>query len=244
MNTPINDRESQVRAKQAYARLKPELGALFVAELLPFNVNAAKTVQLVLEVVPRLRALGPDLDRTLPTFDQRLFDKLEACALALSAIEDEHAAAQTEERPTRRLLEQASYLRTLLMSDASALCKRGFISPRDLGRVRGLRGYENTARDLATIAAFLRPLWPKISGKCAVTLTELDLATELVGKLRLTGSLQDGAAVALVDEARRRAFTLLYATYTEVRRSIGYLRAAEGDVDVLMPFLCGRPRRV
>jgi hypothetical protein len=187
------------------------------------------------------------LAMTMTTSTLRLFDKLEDCALALSATHTRHADAEAEDldTATTRVLTQASDLRALLMADAAALCKRGFLKPSDLGRVKGLKGYDNTAQDLASIRSFLLPLWPAIRGKSAVTLADLNLITVLVAKLGCTGGVRKygSPTLAFATDERARAFTLLVKTYTEVRRTIAYLRAAEGEIDSLMPMIWSRPRR-
>ena len=122
-----------------------------------------------------------------------------------------------------RLLEQANEVRRVLVSDASALCVRGFLKQSELGRINGLKGYDRTGQDLAVILSLLRPLLPAIRGKTAVSEADLNLAATLIPKLCMAGEVwrHGSPAVAFATDECARAFTLLSKVYTEVRRSIG-----------------------
>jgi hypothetical protein len=245
MNAPTANDRNEAGADQAYARLKAELDALRAADLQRLNVDALRASQRALSVLPGLRALSADLSKVLPTFDQRLFDKLEDCALALAAAHARHAAADAEGGDPWHVLKQATNLRTVLMSDATALSRRGYLKQSALGRVKGLSGYENTARDLSTLSAVLRRALPTIRGKSAVTVADIELAADLGAQLRRLVELskRPSRRAAGAEDERVRVFTLLFRTYTEVRRTIGYLRAEQGDAEMLMPPLCGRASR-
>ena len=169
-------------------------------------------------------------------------DRLEDCALALAAAQAQHATADAEGGDPSHLLKQATSLRTVLMSDAGASTRRGYLKPSALDRVKGLSGYENTARDLRTLSAVLRRALPSIRGKSAVTDADIELAADLGAQLRRLVELskRPSRRAAGSEDERVRVFTLLFKTYAEVRRTIGYLRAEQGDVEVLVPLLCGR----
>lgn len=242
MNPPIRTENTETRTAQAYERLRPELAALRPEDLQLANVHPVKTAQKVLSRLPPLRALAGDLRRALPTFDQSIFDKLEDCALVLIATHARTVAAEAE-GDSSRVLPQATKLRKVLVADAAALCARGYLKPSQLSKVTCNTGYESTARDLETLSSFLRRALPHITGKSAVTLGDIELAATLSVQLRLVVESRNQVSPSLVapKDERTRVFTLLFRWYAEVRRTIGYLRAAEGDVDALVPQLRGRP---
>ena len=170
MNARIAAEQTESRADQADARLKPELAALTAADLTRMNVDVAKTAQQVLARLPKLRALGGELRTVLPAFDQRLFDKLEDCALVLAAAQARYTAEAENAHATPSPLRQATKLRKILIADAAALCERGYLKPSQFSKVKLLTGYESTARDLDTLRGLLRRALPNIQGKSAVTL--------------------------------------------------------------------------
>ena len=117
VNALIGNEENPARTDEAYRRLKLELSKLRTAELKRLNVNVTSTVQQVLHALPRLRSLRDDLSNVLPTFDQRLFDRLEDCALVFAAARARHEAVVPDDGGAR-LLEQATELRKVLICDA------------------------------------------------------------------------------------------------------------------------------
>ena len=146
------------------------------ADLRPVNVRSVRTAQKVRSRLPRLRSLADDLTHALPTLDQRLFHKLQDCALFLIVTDARHAARQAEEGATPSVLEQATKIRKVLIADAAALCARGYLKPSEVSKVKFLTGYESTSRDLDTLGAVLRRALPKIDGKSAVIINDVDQA--------------------------------------------------------------------
>ncbi len=244
MNAPTSNEKHGTSWAHTYARLKPELDALPAAEVRSINTNIVETIETVVGSLPRLRALGPTLTNTLPRFDQRLFDKLEECAHALATAHARFLAAPTRSGETDEVLERATKLRRTLMSDAAALCTRGYLSKSQLSKVKGRNGYVSTSEDLGWLVGMLGEVLPRVQGKSAVTSAELELATELLSQLWQAEGIRKGgpSLAAQASDDRNRAFTLLAKTYAEVRPAIVYVRAAEGDAAAVMPQLLGRPR--
>jgi hypothetical protein len=142
-------------------------------------------------------------------------------------------------------MEEAMPLRERLLSDATALSKRGFLDGKRLGELKGGPGYLNIGSDLSVLAQMIRDRWSEVAGKCAVQVGELDAAEGLYQ--RINAALGDRSQQANVankaTEDRVRAYTLVLEAYDEARRAIQYLRWHEGDAEKIAPSLYAGRRR-
>ncbi len=165
--------------------------------------------------MPQILALRPRFVAELPLFDIKLLDKLEDYTLAATHAHTQYLGADTPAEAIPELSEDAVKTRELLLSDASALAKRGYLSEGKLLELKGTNGYRNTASDVLTLAGILRDNWPKISGKTCVSLEELDAAESLGYRLlNALGFREQGpATVASVAQARQRSYTLFANAY-------------------------------
>jgi hypothetical protein len=127
----------------------------------------------------------------------------------------------------------------VLLSDATALAKRGLMNGSRLGTFRTGPGYKLLAEDLVGLSSLLRNNWDRISTKTAITLAELDQAEELSRKLvAAVGAREQAPAVlAEVSVQRQRMFTLFVEAYDQVRRAVSLLRWDEGDLETIAPSL-------
>ena len=143
----------------AFERIKSELDALDPSTLLHINVDAQEATSIVLEALPALRDLRPQLEKHLPTFDLERFDRLEDYALALNFT---HTAIQSEMPALDRglaLRSDATKLRIMLLGDARVLVQRGLIDAGKLAPLQGGTGYRVLAQDLNLLRAVcIRPV--------------------------------------------------------------------------------------
>lgn len=217
----------------------PEAQALPTHQLAVFNLDADAAVQVVLGNHPEIKAFVADMATHCPTFDTTHIDRLPVLARALAHIDNVCTLARQPSDELPKLGEEAETLRNRLRHDATALAARGFIDPKLLDKVTGLRGYSNVVADLRVLVIVLRDAWPAIQGKCAIEPGELDQVSELASKIEQLYAVrqESPAVVAQSSDLRARIFTLLNRSYDETRRVITYLRWREGDFDEIAPSI-------
>ncbi|HET9956327.1 MAG TPA: hypothetical protein VFQ61_17585 [Polyangiaceae bacterium] len=226
-------------AIEAVERLKPRYQALIPEELIQVNLDVPAAIVTVLGALPAIRNLRPSVVEQLPKHDIGLFDSLEDAALALNELHVQFLIATRPTDDLEQLLSEATQLRDLLLSDVTALTKRGLIEGNHLDELKGPIGYKNLAVDLNILYVALRSSWAKIQGKSAVTEAELDRAGKLQQRMmRVVGFRELGAsAMATSNDLRQRAFTYFMRAYDDARRVVTYLRWEEDDADTIAPSL-------
>jgi hypothetical protein len=233
----------RVDSLAAYEQVLPELAGVADEALVPINVDIMLAVTTVLGALPEIRQFRSDLVSKLPAFDIARFDKLELYARAAGHAHALHLQLSALPDVTP-LVEAAEALRELLVSDASALGRRGLIDAQVLSSLKGPVGHRNLAFDLSALSSVLRASWSRIEGKSAIALEELDRARLLADQLLTVVGLREQGPASPSASAihRQRAFTLLVQSYNEARRALGYLRWDEDDLEAIAPSLYGQQR--
>jgi hypothetical protein len=222
----------------AYERRLSEICAVPDGELLPVNLDVQGAVATVLGTLPEIRALRSELVR-LPQLDGSVVDALEDYAMAAGEASSLYATATAPQEDIVALNEEASELRELLRSDATALANRGLIDRARLASFKGLVGYKNVAFELIDWANLIQDCWSRIEGKTALSAAELVRAKQVGERLVRAAGLREQGPATVVEAARRRqqAFTLLMKAYDEVRRGVAFLRWRERDAEQVAPSL-------
>src|SRR5512147_1513801 len=238
-NATINDSNNIPKFRAAYQQIADEIAAVPDDELQQISVDILAVTTKVMGALPEIMALRPQFVSHLPLFDIQKFDKLETYTLAANHAHTQFLGADTPAEAIPELSEQATSTRELLLSDASALAKRGYLNPAKLQELKGANGHRNTASDVLTLAGILRDNWSKISGKTGVALEELDAAESLGYRLlNAVGFREQGpSTIAAVSLTRHRAYSLFVTAYDQVRRGVSYLRWNEDDADDIAPSL-------
>lgn len=231
--------------ESAYGRLKDELSALATEELQSVKLDIPSAVTTTFGVLPQVRALRAQMEKELPAFDLKQFDKLEDYALALSYAHSHYLTALKPTDDLAQLSEDSMVLRSLLAGDAQQLSTRGLILGNQLSQLKGGNGYKNLALDLQILSNVLKENWDKIQGKCATVADELARADSLAASLmRVVGGREQGPGlVASATDVRLRAYTAFIRAYQQTQRAVTYLRHAEGDADSIAPSLFVKPSR-
>ncbi|MEO6602057.1 MAG: hypothetical protein ABIQ16_19410 [Polyangiaceae bacterium] len=236
---------AEVLVGDAYERVKAELAALKVEELIAVNLDIVAAVSTVLGVFPEMKALRERMAE-LPGFDLAAFDKLEDYALALSFAQASYLSATRPADDLDALSLEADQLKERLLADAKALALRGLVDGAQLAHLRGGNGNKNLAVDLQILSHVLQEAWPRIQGKSPSSAEDLQLAGRMATRLmRIRGLREQAPALtAAATDARLRAFTKLLHVYGDARSAVAYLRRRRGDADSIVPSLYpGRPRR-
>jgi hypothetical protein len=237
--TALDNVDQEVLASTVLAKLMAELNSLPEAELLQVNLDIPAAVATVLGALPEIRAQRARIAAEIPSFDLTTFDKMEEYALALNAAHASFLAATGPSAELTEVVEEAARLRDVLLTDASAMVKRGLLSARSVEDLKGAVGHKNVATDLLHLVQAIRSRWTVVASRSAVTAAELDRAERVQQRvLRLVGLREQGApTVASSSELRQRAFTRFTHAWDDVRRAITFLRWRENDIDDHAPSL-------
>jgi hypothetical protein len=182
---------------------------------------------------------------TLPGFELARFDKLRDYALALGHTHFMHRIAAGHSDAPRKLASELAKMRDVFRADATALASRRLLERARLTKLRRSTGFQDLAFEVLALVLLLREHWERIEKRTAIQLEELDYASELAEKLIVAVGRRAHAPAAIdaAAELRQRAFTLLAATYEEVRRAVAYLRWHEEDADFFAPSLFAQRRK-
>jgi hypothetical protein len=238
--TPI-DQTNQTGSKfrAAYLRLSAQIEAVQPHELVPINIDVPSAVTSALGAWPEIQALRPRIVSELPSFSIAVLDQLEDLACATGHAHATYVMASSPAVAITELAAEAAQVRELLVSDMTALAKRGLLDGQKLKELKGPQGYQNLAFDVLALSDVMRKNWSRITGKTAVQESELDRAEALAVQLVTEVGLREQAptVIAASAENRAKAFSLFVRAYDDVRRAITFLRWHERDVDLIAPSL-------
>lgn len=232
---------SQPLLRSALDRIRPQMAALSVGELLQINLDPVAAAGIARGSLARIMKYREQLAAEVPKFELSSIDQLDVYTLALLQAQTAYGIATAPPEILTSLAEEATNLRDVLYSDASALAKRGLLNSAPLAELKGPAGYRNIAMDVLGLALLLRNNWDRIAAKTCVTLSELDRA-EIVGQQLIDAVSireQSPTKLAQVTLERQQVYTLFVNAYDQVRRGIHFLRWNEGDADEIAPSLYG-----
>lgn len=232
----------------AFEATLPEIAALPDADTLAVNIDPVAAATSVLGLLPELIELRPQIERQLPEFDLKRFDKLKQYALAFSHAHGLYRGVQLPKGQIAALAAELSAIRDRLLGDAMSLANNGFFDGSRLKDCKKVPGYRALASDILTIVPLFKEHWASIEGKTPVTRAALtDATSRAVELMAVVGMKEQGPdVVSQVSVRRNKAFTLFLRAYEDARHAVEYLRRNEGDAAEITPSLYagrgGRPR--
>jgi hypothetical protein len=232
MTQPMPGKDEVSRFQEAYDKLRAEVQGVQPSDYSIINVDIPNAITTVLGALPGIRALRPRIVAELSQFDIARFDKLETYALALGHAHAGYMAASQPSESLEALSEEATDLRDLLLSDATALAHRSLIEADRLKQLKGTKGYRNLSFDLLALVRLFRDSWPSLTNKTAVQMPELRRAESLADRILTAVGSREQAPVTVTEaaETRQRAYTCSSAptsmrsarcVFSEPRRKIG-----------------------
>lgn len=230
----------QKSALAALEQIREELFEVPEHELLHQNVVPLTALVTVRRIQGELKGLREQL-RSLTNFDIASLDRLELYALAFVGAQSHYDTLMERNRGPEALLSEAEALRGQLVHDINVLVLRKLVAPQPIQRLSRRRGYEHVATDLLLLTTAFRCHSDAIAGKCATTEEELARAESLAHELTVVVSRRREPLEAVGEalDVRKRAFTLFFRAYSQVRRAVQYLRSEQGDADRFAPPLTG-----
>jgi hypothetical protein len=238
-NKQLTSREQE---KEAFERLAPERQVLESHELVSLNLDAAKAASVVLDAIPKISELLPEMQR-LHDFDPSVVAGLQDRALAVLFAESTARPGRRSRPGLAKEFARARELRHFVLHHTMELVDGWKALEFDLAAgVTSGRSRSQIAKDLVALATVLRANWNAIEGKTPLTRGHLDEANELGHRLfRALSPVRKPDPNA---DVRARAFTLLSRSYEQVRRAVVYLRWNSGDADRFAPpMYIARPRK-
>jgi hypothetical protein len=223
-----------------FQALRAEREALAPSEVASVNLDVNRAAGLVLNVIPGIEALRPELAR-LPGLDMAAIDGLRERALALIYA---NAILGPRKPRSKGLFAAARKLRARLRVQVAHLANEwGYLDPAIVERVSGKNTGLALARDLITLTGALRSRWSDVEPRTPLEEADLDDAEQLAMDLmRETGARRLRRRAERHDD-RARAFTLLVRAYEEARHGVRYVRRHNGDADAIAPSLYASPCR-
>lgn len=233
----------------AFEATLPEIMALPDEETQAVNIDPVVAGTIVLGLLPELVELRPQIEKHLPLFDLKRFDKLKQYLLAFVHAHGLYRGAQVPKAEIAALAAELSAIRDRLLGDAMSLANNGFLDGSRLEDCKQVPGYRALASDILTIVPLFKEHWATIEGKTPVTRAALtDATSRAIDLMAIVGLREQGPDIASEVTVRRaKAFTLFLRTYEDARHAVEYLRRNEGDAAEITPSLYagrgGRPAR-
>jgi hypothetical protein len=197
-----------------------------------------------------LEALKPLRGDLAAQFGQDGLDALDALPSLVRATRRtdlDHAASYVRANLLPLVAEvHASY--RVLLSDASALTTRGLLEQSRVDAAKGKSGHRALARNTLLLVGLFRAEWPRLTGRMATSVEDLDRAERRAHDLAraLIERTQRGALRGRSAKIRARALGALVDKYEEVRDMVRFIRRRHHDADLIAPSLWstrGRRRR-
>ena len=225
--------------RDAYTRVKPEMGARGEANLPPVGIDIQTATATGRGAIVNIQALREQLQTEVPKFDVTLVDKIDIYAQALLQTDANYRITTAPPEALAALGEEGVKIRALLLSDATALLNRGLLNSASLDHLKGPNGYRNVSSDILALSTLLRTNWAAIEAKTGVTQAELDRAETVADQLNESFGIRERtpAKVAAAALERQQAYALFIEAYDQVRRAVTFLRWDHGDADEIAPSL-------
>jgi hypothetical protein len=228
---------------EAYNGTQADRDALELEELGPLNVDIPAASSRAHAAAARCARYSAEIAQLPVPAD--LLARVTRYAQAAAHAHVLHLAAEVPTPEAAGMADQLYSIRETLIADAKALVQRKLIAAERISKLSGTRGYRDLGFDIMLLCTVFRDEWPKIQGRTALELDELDPAQKLAERLVATVGLRDDRekAKSRAHQERARAYHLLLTHYDQLRRCLSFILWGKGDLNDLAPaFLMGRSR--
>jgi hypothetical protein len=232
---PFQDLEA---AELAYERVKGEIESLDATDLAAFNVDVVSATSIALGVAERILTFRDRMSK-LPEFDIRCIDNLVDYAKAAWYIYVTNLPIP-EPADAANLIEEVAKLRAKLLMWAAPLVGAGKFDESAVAKIKEGSGSKDAPSDLVALVGLYRSKWEEVKDMCGVTEEDLARGAQIGPALFALVSRREAKSSTSTPEGTlrvRRAWTLLDRAYTQCRRALQFLRAEEGDADIIAPSL-------
>lgn len=217
-------------AHAAFDRLADKIRGVKAGDVVVASVDTTKAAMVALATHHRLKPLRALLADTVRNFNPEHLDLLDDLALAMWHCAQLERNQEDPATILADLLPDAVKLKSTLLSQGRALAERGRLPLGAIEEYTAGTGFEDLANDLSGLAQLFRDKWSEVSGRCDVEEAELERASVVGAKILARLAVQrvmkgaesrgaDGQPMVTARDLRRRAFSLLYVAYEEVRRA-------------------------
>jgi hypothetical protein len=226
-------------AAAAYGRVEGRALALSEKQFTAFNVDVAAAARIILVVITRLETYRARIAAELPRFDMRNVDELVDYAKAAWYATVSNVPEPSREEGFEVLLEEATTLRTHLLTWARPLAHDQKLEAAMVDRMKDRAAKKNVARDLEELVGLYRSNWGVVRSICGVTAEELDRGAVLSGALLDMMRRRDEKTAPFTDGSVnvRRFWTLADRAYDQCQRAIAFLEWGVADLNEIAPSL-------
>jgi hypothetical protein len=175
----------------------------------------------------------------LPEFEIRQIDSLVDYAKAAWYLYVTNLPVP-EPADAANLIEEVAKLRAKLLMWAAPLVFAGKFEESAIARIKEGSGNKDAPSDLVALVGLYRSRWEEVKSMCGVTEEDLTRGAQIGPAVFALISRREAKAVTSTPEGSlrvRRAWTLLDRAYNQCRRALQFLRAEEGDADLIAPSL-------
>ncbi|HKO48990.1 MAG TPA: hypothetical protein VJV79_14765 [Polyangiaceae bacterium] len=225
-------------AEFAYNRVKAEVEALSATDLAVLNVDIVSATSIVLGVADRILTFRDRMVK-LPEFEIRQIDNLVDYAKAAWYLYVTNLPVP-EPGDAANLIEEVAKLRAKLLMWAAPLVFAGKFDESAIARIKEGSGNKDAPSDLVALVGLYRSKWEEVKSMCGVTEEDLTRGAQIGPAVFALISRREAKSATSTPEGSlrvRRAWTLLDRAYTQCRRALQFLRAEEGDADLIAPSL-------
>lgn len=222
---------------KAYDEVKTELEAIPAEKVLPIRHDILAAIFLALGTLPKTRDLRRLALAKFGEASARFIDRLETDARACGWAHAIHLTS-LHGKDVEEMAGRLSQLRTILLLEVEGLIARGLLGPSVVAELVGGTSYKGLCLDVLQLASLLRRGWTELSAFTGVTSAELDEAESLANAFATTlGENEQAGASSSTADMRRRAYTRLVETYSQVRRLATFFYWERGTADEIVPPL-------
>lgn len=229
-------------SREAFDALEAQIRAVPPERLVSVNVDPQAAASIAITAAPKIAGYRRTIAESLPKANLALIDDIMRRARATEQAEALFEVANAPKDGLAELVERATHMRSLLVSELTTLGRRGFFEASRLSELGTTRGSKGVGADLRRAVIMMREILPTLpTGGTLTTREELETAGKLAAAVLDTVAAREGAPARAAANAllRRQALTLLFEAYDEARRAITYIRWNDGDVNDIAPSLYG-----
>jgi len=220
-------------AQDAFGRVADKIRSVRQGDVVVASVDITKAAMVALATHHKLSPVRAQLADTVRNFRPEHLDLLPDLALAMWYCAQVERNQNDPAAFLADLLPRAVELKSTLLSQGRALAERKRVPLSVIEDYASGTGYEDLANDLSGLSSLFRERWTEIKGRCDIDEAELEEASTLgatilarlavhrvlSGKDNKQAQPVEATPALSARDLRRRAFSLLYVAYEEVRRA-------------------------
>ena len=224
--------------RQAFESKRAMLLAIEPDRLLRVYLDVRKAVSAALAAAERMKPYSEKISRL---YESEVDEVAELQIYARAAWHAEAVVTASDPDQLKVVADQGYEARSLLMSSARDLARRGLLPSSRVEQVSMSRSYDDLSTDLHGLWDLFDTVWDDIEGRTPVTRQEVEEALSLSERIgsQLVARQANLPEPGEPDAAsmRQRAFTLLVEQHKRTRKAMAFILGTEQDLNAIVPPL-------